>query len=59
MKEVMAPDKGLVGCMIGRLSYNDPWTVARIDKDIYGCPALGLSRKDIVLVPIRAVSRLR
>eukprot|EP00830_Metopus_es_P006086 TRINITY_DN15796_c0_g1_i1.p1 TRINITY_DN15796_c0_g1~~TRINITY_DN15796_c0_g1_i1.p1 ORF type:complete len:287 (+),score=53.77 TRINITY_DN15796_c0_g1_i1:351-1211(+) len=49
IKEVLAPEKKLLGCMIGRLSYNDPWVVGRIDKEVYGCPKLDYSRKDILL----------
>ena len=49
MKEVMSEDKKLVGCMIGRLAYNDPWIMGSIDKDIFGQPSLDLSKKEVVL----------
>ena len=50
MKEVLAEDKKLAGCMFGRLAYNEPWIMGRIDKEIFGAPGCELSRKDVVLV---------
>jgi len=47
MKEVMK--KEVAGCMIGRVAYNNPWIMGRIDKEIYGDKGCELSRKEVVL----------
>ena len=49
MKEVMSEDKKLEGCMIGRLAYNDPWIMGKIDKEIYGQVGLDLSKREVIL----------
>ncbi len=54
MKEVLAPEKGLVGCMVGRITAENPWIVGGFDREFYGVPNPDLSRKDVILVPSRA-----
>ena len=49
MKEVMAEENKLVGCMFGRLAYNNPWIIGRIDKEIFGDKGCELSRKEVLL----------
>ncbi len=48
---MLAPDKGLAGCMIGRAAVENPWMVGRFDKEFYGTATPDFSRKDIILVP--------
>jgi len=49
MQEVLAPEHKLKGCMIGRLAYNDPWILGRIDHEIYGMSHFDLSKKEVIL----------
>jgi len=36
IKDILKPENGLEGCMVGRLAYNNPWEIARIDREFYG-----------------------
>eukprot|EP00826_Nyctotherus_ovalis_P058899 TRINITY_DN8145_c0_g1_i1.p1 TRINITY_DN8145_c0_g1~~TRINITY_DN8145_c0_g1_i1.p1 ORF type:complete len:309 (-),score=70.88 TRINITY_DN8145_c0_g1_i1:61-987(-) len=49
MREVMGEEKKLAGCMIGRVAYDNPWIVGRIDREVYGDQGCDLSRKEIAL----------
>lgn len=49
MKEVLSEDKGLYGCMIGRVANENPWIIGDVDRIFYGVPNPGLSRKEVVL----------
>jgi len=49
MKEVLSEEKGLYGCMVGRVANENPWILGAIDKKFYGVPNPGLSRKEVIL----------
>jgi len=42
-------DLNLVGCMIGRTAYENPWILSNVDKKFYGKKNLGFSKKEVVL----------
>jgi tRNA-dihydrouridine synthase A len=39
----------LLGCMIGRVAYENIWTLAKIDRDIFGAKGPGYSRREVLL----------
>ena len=39
----------LLGCMIGRVAYENIWTLAKIDRDIFGVKGPGYSRREVLL----------
>ena len=39
----------LLGCMIGRVAYENIWTLAKVDKDIFGVQGPGYSRREALL----------
>jgi len=43
-------DKKLLGCMIGRVCYDNPWLLADVDRVFYKQKNLGHSRREILEV---------
>jgi len=48
IEEILAPDNNLVGCMLGRMAYENPWALADVDRVFYGKKNLGYSRREIL-----------
>ena len=48
IKDILAPENNLEGCMIGRMAYLDPWTLASVDKEIWGKDSPDLNRTEII-----------
>eukprot|EP00826_Nyctotherus_ovalis_P001000 TRINITY_DN10102_c0_g1_i12.p1 TRINITY_DN10102_c0_g1~~TRINITY_DN10102_c0_g1_i12.p1 ORF type:complete len:267 (+),score=77.51 TRINITY_DN10102_c0_g1_i12:349-1149(+) len=57
MKEAVAEDRKLAGCMIGRVAYNDPWMMGRIDREMFGEKGCELSRREVLLKYAEAVEQ--
>jgi tRNA-dihydrouridine synthase len=38
-------DHGLEGVMVGRMAYNNPWELAKIDKELFGSNENSLNRE--------------
>lgn len=49
-KEILSPEKGLEGCMVGRIAYQGPWELAKVDREIYGCAEDSMNREEIIKV---------
>ena len=48
MKELMSMEPHLDGLMIGRLAFQDPWVMAKIDHELFGKPPTGISWLDVI-----------
>jgi len=48
IQDVLHPDNKLVGCMIGRICYDNPWVLSDIDRVFYNKKNLGHSRREIL-----------
>ena len=48
IEEIIKPDNKLIGCMVGRLAYENPWELRDVDRRFYGRPNPGLSRREIL-----------
>ena len=46
--EILKPENGLTGCMVGRMAYEDPWKLSDVDRRIFGVENPGYSRKEIL-----------
>lgn len=47
--DILSENPGLLGAMLGRLAYQKTWAFADLDRQLYGVPNPGLSRKEIFL----------
>jgi len=50
MKEITNPEHELEGCMVGRVAYQSPWEIAKIDRDLFGDTADTRTREEIIRV---------
>eukprot|EP00743_Colponemidia_sp_Colp-15_P007565 GILK01008178.1.p1 GENE.GILK01008178.1~~GILK01008178.1.p1 ORF type:complete len:453 (-),score=98.46 GILK01008178.1:135-1493(-) len=48
MEEVLDPSKKLIGVMLGRAAYNNPWMFADIDRRFFGTPNIALNRREVL-----------
>ena len=48
VEEILRPENGLHGCMIGRAAYETPWMWADFDRVFFGQPNPGYSRREII-----------
>jgi len=48
IKEILKPENKLAGCMIGRVTYDNPWILSDVDRVFYGQKNLGYSRREIL-----------
>ena len=50
IEEFLKEEHGILGVMVGRLAYENPWVLSDIDRRVYKLPNPGLSRKEILKV---------
>lgn len=50
MKEISRPENGLEGCMVGRVAYQSPWEIGKIDRELFGDEADTRTREEIIRV---------
>jgi tRNA-dihydrouridine synthase A len=48
MSDILKPENKLIGCMIGRVCYENPWVLADVDRVFYNKKNLGHSRREIL-----------
>lgn len=49
IESILKPENKLIGCMVGRLAYENPWELKDVDRRFYGLENPGLSRREILL----------
>lgn len=49
IKDILKEENGLEGVMVGRMAYNNPWELAKIDRELFGCTNDSLNREEIIL----------
>lgn len=48
IEDILKESNGLQGCMIGRLSYDNPWILSDFDRVFYNKPNPGFNRREIL-----------
>jgi len=48
VQSILVPENNLIGCMLGRMAYENPWALSDIDRLFYGKKNLGYTRRDIL-----------
>jgi len=48
VSKILSQDNKLVGCMLGRMSYDNPWAFTDVDRLFYGKKNLGYSRREVL-----------
>ena len=48
IQDILAPEKGLVGCMVGRAAYESPWLLSDFDSVFYGRQNPGYTRRELL-----------
>ena len=48
MQDILKESNELKGCMVGRLSYDNPWVLSDFDRVFYGKPNPGRNRREIL-----------
>lgn len=48
IEDILKDDNKLIGCMIGRMAYLDPWRMNDIDRRFYGMENPGYSRRELL-----------
>lgn len=47
-KDIMREENQLEGCMVGRLAYDNPWELAKVDREIFGETSDSQNREDLI-----------
>ena len=50
IQNILTPENQLVGCMIGRMAYENAWSLCDVDRVFYKKKNLGFSRREILTV---------
>lgn len=45
IKSILNEENGLEGCMVGRMAYNNPWELTKIDRELFGVKEDSLNRE--------------
>ena len=48
IKDYLDEKHGLEGCMVGRMAYNNPWEMTKIDRELFGSTADSMTRDEII-----------
>jgi tRNA-dihydrouridine synthase A len=58
IKEVLKPENKLVGCMIGRITYDHPWLLSDVDRVFYGQKNPGYTRREVLEIYAEYAQRI-
>jgi tRNA-dihydrouridine synthase A len=50
IEDILKPENNLLGCMIGRTAFENPWFFSTVDKIFYNVENTNYSRREVLLI---------